>query len=114
MKNMNSEHFIADSLSEWKELGGGVRRQILGYDEKLMAVKVSFETGSVGAVHKHPHSQSSYVASGRFEVCIGGEKRRLGPGDGFYAAPGQEHGVVCLESGVLVDTFAPCRLDFLE
>ena len=30
-------------------LGGGVERSVLAYDDPLMAVEVSFETGSEGA-----------------------------------------------------------------
>ena len=45
-------------------LGGGTERRILAYDDALMAVEVSFETGSEGAPHTHPHTQLSYVLSG--------------------------------------------------
>ena len=38
-------------------------------------VEFAFEKGGVGAVHSHPHVQSSYVAEGRFEVTIDGIKR---------------------------------------
>ena len=34
-------------------LGGGVERSVLAYDDPLMAVEVSFETGSEGAPHTH-------------------------------------------------------------
>jgi quercetin dioxygenase-like cupin family protein len=78
-----------------------------------MVVRVAFEAGAVGAVHAHPHSQSTYVESGRFEVVIDGETRVLGAGDGFYVAPHLDHGAVCLEAGVLIDTFSPAREDFL-
>ena len=46
------------------QLGGGTERRILAYDSPLMAVEVSFETGSEGAPHTHPHTQMSYVLSG--------------------------------------------------
>ncbi len=91
----------------------GVTRQILGYDGHLMMVKVIFEKGAVGSVHHHYHSQASYVASGKFELTIGGEKRILEAGDGYYVAPDEMHGCVCLEAGVLIDTFSPARTDFL-
>ena len=47
------------------DLGGGTTRRILAYNDELMSVEVAFETGSVGAVHTHPHTQLSYVLSGR-------------------------------------------------
>ena len=38
----------------------------------------------------------------------------LRAGDGYYVAPNLPHGCVCLEAGVLVDTFSPMREDFLK
>ena len=43
------------------DLGGGTTRRILAYNDDLMSVEVSFETGAEGAVHTHPHTQLSYV-----------------------------------------------------
>lgn len=105
--------FKSDSM-EWIDLGGGVKRQIMGYDENVMLVKVSFEKGSIGAIHDHVHVQTSYVAGGKFEINIDGEKRILSAGDGFFAPSGKTHGVVCLEAGILIDVFHPMRKDFLK
>ena len=54
-------------------LGGGTARRILSHNESLMAVEVSFETGSEGALHTHPHTQMSYVLSGSFRYSVEGE-----------------------------------------
>ncbi|MDR0415590.1 MAG: cupin domain-containing protein [Prevotellaceae bacterium] len=105
--------FIPNSQSAWTTVGEGMRRQIAGYNDQLMMVKVEFQQGSVGAVHKHPHSQASYVASGKFEVQVGDEKMTLAAGDCFFAAPNVPHGTLCLEAGVLVDVFSPMRNDFV-
>ena len=86
----------------------------MGYDEHLMMVKVKFNQGAIGTLHQHPHTQSTYVASGSFEVTIGEEKKILKAGDGYYVAPNLLHGCVCLEAGVLIDTFTPMREDFLK
>jgi len=108
-----SDAFVhADDLPQ-EDLGDGISRKILGYGPEIMMVRVWFETGSVGAVHSHPHSQTTFIESGKFEVEIGGEKRIMGAGDSTYMAPGVEHGSVCLEAGVLLDTFSPVREDFL-
>ena len=32
----------------------------------------------------------------------------------LHVAPDEPHGCVCLEAGVLIDTFSPMRADFLE
>ncbi|MDR3189532.1 MAG: cupin domain-containing protein [Prevotellaceae bacterium] len=109
-----SKTFILEGQAAWEQTGEGVRRQIMGYSEQLMLVKVEFQQGSVGAMHEHPHAQASYVASGKFEVQIGEAKQTLACGDGFFVEPNVPHGVRCLEAGVLVDTFTPVRRDFLK
>jgi len=106
--------FVAAKEALKEDLGDGITRQILGYGPEIMIVRVWFDKGAVGQVHAHRHSQSTYVESGSFEVFIDGEKRVLGAGDSFYIAPHLDHGAVCLDAGVLIDTFSPVREDFLE
>ena len=72
---------------QWEYAGDGIVRQIMAYDEHLMMVKVKFNQGAIGTLHQHPHTQSTYVASGCFEVAIGQEKKVLRAGDGYYVAP---------------------------
>ena len=98
----------------WEPAGEGLTRQIMGYDGQIMMVKVKFDKGAIGYLHSHYHSQTTYVASGKFEVTIGGNISILESGDGFYADPDNEHGVVCLEPGILIDVFTPMRQDFLK
>ena len=113
MKTRSKTFQIEDEMV-WQEAGQGVRRQIMGYDGQLMMVKVQFEKGAVGTAHSHYHSQSTYVASGKFEVTIGDEKAVLSAGEGYYVEPDVLHGCVCLEAGTLIDTFSPVREDFLK
>lgn len=108
-----SKEFILSKDIVTETVGQGVTRQILGYNNKLMLVKVMFETGSVGDIHSHPHTQSSYIASGKFEVNISGKKQILSTGEAFFIPSGKPHGVTCLEEGVIIDTFNPTRTDFL-
>ncbi len=109
-----SETFQIGAEMPWENPGPGITRQIMAYDGQLMMVKVHFEKGAVGTLHEHYHSQATYVASGKFELTIGTEKRVLVEGDGYYVAPDLIHGCVCLEEGVLIDTFSPVRADFLK
>ena len=95
------------------ELGGGVSRKVLAYDEDLMSVEVHFEKGAVGAKHTHPHTQISYVLEGKFEATIGGEVRIISKGDTYITEPNAPHGVTCLEAGALLDIFTPMRRDFV-
>ncbi|MGE4586681.1 MAG: cupin domain-containing protein [Mangrovibacterium sp.] len=111
---MRDRVFFDSAKTDWQNLGDGVSRQIMGYDERIMLVKVKFEKGAVGHPHSHFHSQNSYVAAGRFEVTIGGKKSILSEGDSFYVQGDTEHGVVCREAGILIDVFSPARQDFLE
>ncbi|MBO9591764.1 MAG: cupin domain-containing protein [Niabella sp.] len=110
---VQSDFFQVNNETPWQDAGPGAQRQVYGFGDNLMLVKVQFEKGAVGAVHTHPHSQASYVAGGAFEVTIGDQKKVVVAGDGFYVPPHIPHGCTCLEAGMLVDAFSPCREDFL-
>lgn len=105
--------FIDNNDVPWEEVDNGMRRKIMAYDEKLMLVRVEFQTGGIGTVHQHYHSQITHVESGVFEVEIAGEKKVLKTGDAFYIPPNVLHGAVCIEAGVLIDVFSPMREDFI-
>ena len=78
-----------------------------------MVVSFRFEAGAEGAVHSHPHVQSTYVRAGRFRFTVAGRDFEVGPGDSFVIPSGAEHGCTCLEAGELIDGFTPRRDDFL-
>ena len=44
----------------------------------------------------------------------GEETKIISEGDAYYIAPDEWHGCVCLEEGILIDTFSPMRADFLK
>lgn len=110
---MSSNHFQFNTTIPWQDLGNGVSRQLFGYDDRVMLVKVKFEKDAIGTLHAHPHSQVTYVESGVFEMTIGEETRIIRRGDGYYVTPEVVHGIRCIEPGMLVDVFSPCREDFL-
>ncbi|MEN8833622.1 MAG: cupin domain-containing protein [Pacificibacter sp.] len=94
--------------------GENVTRQVLSDHQELMVVAFRFgDAGAVGALHSHPHVQSTYVESGRFRFTMGDEKREVGPGDSFVIPSNVIHGCVCLQPGTLIDCFTPRRDDFL-
>lgn len=109
-----SEIFLLENEMEWKEVGNGVQRQILGYDEQLMLVKVKFKKGAIGTAHQHFHSQSTVVVSGTFDFHVGDKHQIVKSGDGIYIEPDIMHGCTCLEDGILIDTFSPIREDFIK
>lgn len=112
--NLKSSTFLFEKGMQWEEIGEGVSRQIMAYDEQLMVVKVLFEAGGIGSPHQHIHSQSTFVVSGIFEFTVEKETYRIYPGDCVYIHPNALHGCRCIEKGVLLDTFSPARKDFLE
>ena len=109
-----SEKYIVTKETEWEKLGKGVSRKFLGYDNQIMMVKVKFDKGALGAPHQHFHTQATYCISGKFEFEIDGDKKIIAAGDGVYIQPNLLHSAICLEEGMLIDTFSPVREDFLN
>ena len=112
--NRNSEKYILTEGMDWEELGGGVSRKMLGFDNQIMMVLVKFEKGAIGSPHSHFHTQATYCAAGKFEFEIDGVKQLVGEGDGVYIEPNLVHSALCIEAGILIDTFSPVREDFLD
>ena len=110
MKGIVAKHGEREQI----DLGGGSSRRILAFQQDLMAVEVSFEAGAVGKEHTHPHTQCSYVLSGKFSYSVEGEAVELNSGDSIIVPSGLKHGTLCLEKGVLLDVFTPMREDFLK
>jgi quercetin dioxygenase-like cupin family protein len=104
---------VQDDELPWEEVDAKIKRKIMSYNDDLMLVKVAFQKGGIGATHKHPHLQISYVASGIFEVTVDGEMKTLKEGDVYFIPTDILHGAVCLEDGILIDVFNPMREDFV-
>lgn len=111
---IHSPAFQFDNDIPWQDLGNGIQRQMFGYDDRVMLVKVKFEAGAVGAMHSHPHSQVTYVVSGVHEMTIDGEVKKVKAGDGFYVLPNVLHSSCCIEPGIFIDVFSPHREEFLK
>lgn len=97
-----------------RPLPDGSARRVLCRDEHMMAVEVHFPKGVQAALHRHPHSQISYVLSGSFRYVIGDEETVLAAGDSIVVPPDAPHCCAAVEEGVLLDVFAPAREDFLQ
>ena len=111
---MQTEAFLFGVDTPTEVVAKGVTRQVLGFNNQIMMVKVWFEEGAEGYVHDHFHSQVAYVESGEFEVTVGEETKTLVGGDCFFMEPNISHGAVCKKAGILIDVFSPAREDFLE
>ena len=110
---MINDRWVFHDDAEPEDLGNGIVRRVLAYDKNLMCVENTFETGAVGAIHHHPHTQITYVVSGRFEFEIDGVKKIVEAGDTMLKTDNVEHGCLCLEKGILLDIFNPMREDFV-
>jgi quercetin dioxygenase-like cupin family protein len=96
------------------DVGNGATRRVLSESPELMLVEVAFTSEGVGPEHSHPHVQSTLVKAGRFEFTIDGRTFEVGPGDAFVVPANAVHGCRALGvPGVLIDSFAPRRDDFL-
>lgn len=120
-----SENKFTHESENWKlsheltteQVKPGLQRQVMCYNDDIMLVKVIFGEEMVGqrpALHSHPHSQSSYILSGKFEFHCGDKVQILSAGDSFYAEPNTPHEAYCLEPGIIIDGFSPIREDFLK
>lgn len=111
---MKNERWVFSANAEAQKAGEGVVRKVLAYSDDVMCVENTFKKGAVGALHSHPHTQITYVASGKFEFEIDGVKKIVQKGDSMLKKDGVVHGCVCLEDGILLDIFAPYRKDFVN
>jgi len=92
----------------------GITLQLLT-GERMMAAWVTLDSGSIVPPHAHPHEQLGTVLQGELDMMIGGETRRLTPGDTYVIPPQVSHGAVAGTEGCLVlDLFAPPREDYLR
>ncbi len=114
MKVAKQQVWIENKAVEKEHAAQGVDRKVLAYCNELMCVENYFETGAVGKIHNHPHTQITYVVSGEFEFTIGNETRLVVAGDCLLKEDGVKHGCLCVKQGVLLDIFTPMREDFVE
>ena len=112
-KKHKNEQWVFYKDIEGQTTTPGVVRKVLAYSDDTMCVENTFEEGTAVPPHGHPHTQIAYVASGRFRFTIGSEVREVGKGDTLCMRNGVMHGCVCLEKGVVLDSFTPIREDFL-
>ncbi len=113
MKAVKDQIWLKGKDLDKEPAGEGVERIVKSYTDELMVVENHFKKGAVGALHHHPHTQITYVVSGKFEFTIGEEKRIVEAGDTMLKKDGIEHGCTCLEEGILLDIFSPMREDFV-
>ncbi|MFK7875452.1 MAG: cupin domain-containing protein [Paracoccaceae bacterium] len=74
------------------ESGKNITRPVLSDHPELTVAAFPFAaSGAIGALHDHPHEQSTYVESGRFRFTLGDKEQEFGPGDSIVIPSGQTH-----------------------
>ena len=91
----------------------GLNRTLLSYGGAMMSVLLEFQDGVGMPVHSHPHEQNTYIISGVFSLTLNGKVYEIKAGDSFYVEPNIVHGLKCIKSGQVIDTFTPQREDLL-
>jgi quercetin dioxygenase-like cupin family protein len=90
----------------------GVRIQTCAADKMMMSL-ATLEPHAVVDEHSHPHEQVGMVVEGWVMFYIGGEEKKLGPGDMFRIPGNVKHRVVALDNTVkALDIFCPIREDY--
>ena len=95
------------------EVFPGVRRRRLVATTQVYQMTVELSAGSSIPLHQHPQEQISHVVSGRVRFQVGEAVVEAGPGESLAIPGGTPHAVLTLEPGLLVETFAPPRADYL-
>lgn len=111
---MKNKRWVLHDEVAGVETGKGITRRVLAYNDDMMCVENTFEKDAIGNLHHHPHTQITYVVSGKFEFEIDGVKKIVQKGDTMLKTAGVFHGCVCLEPGILLDIFCPYREDFVN
>lgn len=113
MDTKRDQRWIKNEEITLENVTNGLDRKILAYNKDVMIVENHFKVGAIGAMHSHPHTQITYVVSGKFCFNIDDEMKVVTAGDAMLKTDSVKHGCVCIEEGVLLDVFTPMREDFV-
>jgi quercetin dioxygenase-like cupin family protein len=91
----------------------GFWRQTLVHDDELMLCLFTWRAGATLPAHSHPHRQAGYVVTGAVELTIASETVITRAGCSYIVPPGQMHSARALEDSLVIDAFAPARLDYM-
>ena len=104
--------FFEPNKVERRELVPGITLRIM-WGDKVMMSMVEIAPNAVLPPHKHPHEQAGLVLEGEFDFTIGGETKRLGPGEAYIIPGGVEHSLVGSDGWALaLDIFSPPREEY--
>jgi len=105
-------YFFDSESQERKEIAPGVTIRTMWGDKVMMSV-VEVAPHAVVPLHSHPHEQAGIMLQGEADMSIGGEIKRIRPGDAYIIPGGVEHGFDALEGWALaLDIFSPPREEY--
>ncbi len=88
---------------------GTARRSIrLG---EVLFMFISFDRPTVSPPHDHLWDSIIYVDRGEFEVTVGGQQRRLSPGEGTVVPAGIEHTLTTDAGSRIIEVWYPMKAD---
>ena len=91
--------------------------RMIAYGPEINMMEWTFpDAGHVIPMHDHYHVQVSYIVKGSAKVIMAdGTEKLCKAGDAAYFAPNEAHSVITAEDNtVIIDVFAPLRLDHLQ
>ena len=107
-------NYVAADDVEPVELWPGIERRTLVWGERMLLAEIWLKKGEVVPVHRHPHEQIGYVATGKLKFTVGGVAGILGPRAAYIMPSNVEHSVEALEDSIAVDVFSPVRDEYMR
>jgi mannose-6-phosphate isomerase-like protein (cupin superfamily) len=100
--------FVAEQLPH-DELRPGTHRRTLKLGE-VELLFTSYTRPTVSSPHQHDHASIIYIDEGDFEVTVGDQTHRLGPGAAAVVPPGIVHGLSTPRAGArIIEVWYPVK-----
>jgi quercetin dioxygenase-like cupin family protein len=104
--------FFARQDLPLKKPAAGVELRIL-HGERMTVAFFTLAAGAGVPEHAHDHEQIGTVLSGEMELTIGGQKRKVLPGQAYHIPSGVPHTGLCIKGPAeVIELFAPVREDW--
>jgi quercetin dioxygenase-like cupin family protein len=105
-------YFLSPDDRRAKEIFNGVTAKTW-WGEKMLISLVDLPANSYVPEHSHPHEQAGIIVEGELTFTIGGESRKLKPGDMYIIPGGVLHSLQTGPApGKAVDIFSPVREEY--
>ena len=105
-------YFYKTSEVMARQLVPGVTLRAM-WGERILMSYLEMGPNCVVPMHTHPHEQCGLVLEGEFDMTIGGETRRMKPGDAYVIPGGVPHAVQGLDgTAIALDIFSPPREEY--